>query len=384
MKYEQFNAGTYKQYYYGKDYQYKSFSPSFINKPFAWQDKQINMHLEEAVKLLSELNTYSRLIPDVNFFIWMHVAKEAVTSSHIEGTKTGMDEVILQEKDIQPERKDDWIEVQNYIKAMNYSVAELKKLSLCMRLIKESHGILLSGVRGGKKYPGEIRKSQNWIGGSSLSDAVFVPPHQEELPGLLSDLEKFWHNDALKVPLLIKTALSHYQFETIHPFLDGNGRIGRLLIVLQLIDYKFLNTPSLYISDFFDKHRDSYYNALSNVRAANDIEHWIKFFLSGIIWTSQRGIITLKKINILREKYDNIIKSFGRQAELGYKLISYMYNNSKIVVNIKQVSKDLNIAFNTASGIINKFIEAGILREKTGRSRDRMFVLWEYLELLSN
>lgn len=383
MKQEQFNAGIYKQHHYGKEYQYKSFSPFFINKSFELRDKRIILLLEEAVKLLSELNIYSRLIPDVNFFIWMHVAKEAVTSSHIEGTKTNMDEVVLPEEDILPERRDDWVEVQNYIRAMNYGAAELKKLPLCIRLIKELHGILLSGARGGKKYPGEIRKSQNWIGGSNLKDAFYIPPHQDELPNLLSDLEKFWHNDALKIPFLIKTALSHYQFETIHPFLDGNGRIGRLLIVLQLIDYKFLDNLSLYISDFFDKHRDSYYNALGRVRTDNDIEHWINFFLSGVIWTSTRGIITFKKINVLKEKYNNLIISFGRQAELGQKFISYMYNNSKPVVNIKQVSKDLNIAFNTASSIIKKFVETGILREKTGQSRDRMFILWEYLELLN-
>ena len=369
-----FTAGTYRQ-----QREYRSFTPSFINRPFVWENRQIDLLVEQAAKLLGELNAYAEIIPDVDLTIPMSIAKEAIDSNLIEGTKTELEEVVLPQAEIPLIRRDDWQEVQNYIEAMNFSIAKLPELPLSVRLLKDAHKILLSSVRGKYKAPGEIRRSQNWIGGSSPSDAFFVPPSAEEVPDHLSDLEKFWHNQSLQLPYLIKIAITHYQFETIHPFLDGNGRCGRLLIVLQLIEAQILNKPVLYMSTFFERYRSSYYDSLSMVRQSNDLERWITFFLNGIVETAQDGIKTFKGIIELQREYDTNILPLGSRAKNAQKLLRFMYATP--IVNARSVEKELSIGFSTANRLLKSLTALDVLKETTGYSRNRLFVLEKYLNL---
>lgn len=376
---KQYISGIYKQ-----QYKYKSFSPSLINKPFDITDNAILELLEEACRFIWELNAFSSLVPDVDYFIEMHIKKEANTSSKIEWTQTTFNEILLPESEITPERKNDYKEVKNYIDAMNFAIDDLKQTPLSFRLLKTTHKILLSDVRGENKNPWEIRKSQNWIWWSSLKDAFFIPPHNDEVPDLISDLEKFWHNDNLQIPHLIRIALSHYQFETIHPFLDWNWRIWRLLITLYLTNFKILDRPALYLSDFFEKNKSEYYNALTLVRTSNNIEHWIKFFLVGVIETSKKWKNVLQNIINLRKKYEEWIEwgIWIKKQTLSKKFLLNLFSSP--VVSIRGTEKKLLITFPTASALIEDFVRIGLLKEKTGMSRDRIFELTEYINLFND
>jgi Fic family protein len=374
MKLEDFKAGSSRQ-----QFQYQSFTPTSANHVWYWEDPQINTLLESATRNLSELNAFSLLVPDVDLYIQMHIVKEANTSSRIEGTRTQMDEAVMDQEQIDPEKRDDWQEVQNYIQAMNEALDELSRLPLSNRLLKKTHAILLRGVRGEHKIPGEFRRSQNWIGGTNLKDAIYIPPGHDEVSELMADLEKFWHNDKIEVPHLIRIAISHYQFETIHPFLDGNGRIGRLLITLYLVSKGFLNKPSLYLSDFFERNRVAYYDSLTAVRISDNMIQWVKFFLTAIIKTAEKGQQTFRDILDLRDEMAGKIVSLGRKAENARKLIIHLYR--KPVLSGSAAPKLLGVTPRAANALINDLERLDVLKEITGFKRNRVYVFEEYLRL---
>ena len=360
-------------------YQYKSFEPSKVNIEWLIDNAELQLLLSQADIKLGELNAFSQLIPDVDFFIKMHILKEGTKSSRIEGTQTKIDDAVQKEANIEAEKKDDWLEVHNYVEAMNQSIKSLDKLPLSNRLLKQAHRTLMRGARGNRKTPGEFRKSQNWIGGASLRDAVFIPPHQDSVDDLMNDLEKFLHNENLAIPQLIKIGIAHYQFETIHPFLDGNGRIGRLLITLYLVSNDLLSKPTLYLSDFFEKHRSLYYDNLTRARTHNDLVQWLKFFLEGVRATAESSIQTFKNIIKLRSEVETKIAKLGKKQEMAREFLQHLYSNP--MVDSSDVVKLFNINISTALRLIDDFVKLKILKEITGQKRNRNFVFEGYVKL---
>jgi Fic family protein len=375
MNISEFKSGEYEQ-----QYEYQSFLPSSINLDWTLSDPQILTLLEDANRLLGELNAFSQLIPDVDFFIRMHITKEATTSSRIEGTQTNIEEALVDKRDLDPEKRNDWQEVHNYIQAINVAVKRLSDMPLSNRLLRETHAVLLQGVRGKHKQPGEFRTSQNWIG-VSLKHAAFIPPHHQQVPDLMSDLEKFMHNDQIHVPHLLKIALMHYQFETIHPFLDGNGRLGRLLIVLYLVSFRLLHKPALYLSDFFDRHKGEYYDQLMAVRTTHKLEPWLRFFLLGMRETTALSIQVFKDIMALKERIErkHMPTFHVRRQANAQTLMRSLY--AAPVTNIKMVTDLIKAQTNTAAALIDDFVKLGILREFTGQKRDRLFIFEDYVRL---
>ena len=375
---EKFKSGDIR-----KSIDYKYFIPALVNTEWGWADSKLNKLLEEASYELGQLNSYAKLVPNVDLFIHSHITKEAVVSSKIEGTQTHFNEAFMQKESINPERKDDWQEVQNYTEALNVAIEELKKLPISSRLILKAHKILMQGVRGEKKTPGEYRRSQNWIGGKSLADAVFIPPHYDHLHELISDLENFIHNETLEIPMLIKAAIIHYQFETIHPFLDGNGRIGRLLITLFLIEKQVLAKPLLYLSSYFEKEKNLYYDNLTRVRTHNDILQWLKYFLVGIAQTARQAVQTLSNIIELKAADEKKIHTvFGKRIKAGLQLHNYLLQQP--VVNIKEVQEVCNLSPKAAGELVAAFENNKMLREFTGQPRFRIYMYDPYLDLFSD
>lgn len=375
------NMNTFHSGNYISQGDYTSFSPTLINHSWRWNDAELNILLEQASSELGSLNAFSDLIPNIDIYIRMHIKTEANKSNKIEGTKTSIEEDLLPVEDIAPEKRDDQQEVRNYIKALNYGIKRIlgDDFPLCNRLICEIHKLLLSGVRGKYKTPGEIRKSQNWIGGSKPSDAVYVPPSIIELPDLMSDFEKFINTDDWNVPNLIKIAILHYQFETIHPFLDGNGRIGRLIIPLYLLDKNMLSKPCFYISDFFEKHRTEYYDALNRVRLNNDLIGWIKFFLKAVIETAKSAKVKFKNVtDYVKDTEERALKLGGRPENI-LRVLRLFYDNPLLSSSV--IAKETGISKGTVDNIIKKLYGDNILVEVTGYSRNRLFALMDYLKI---
>lgn len=374
MKLNEFVAGKYTA-----EFQYRAFLPNKINEKWVWEDSEINILLDEANRKLGEINAFSFLIPNIDLFIKMHIVKEANKSSKIEGTKTEIDEAIMKENEISPEKRDDWKEVHQYIEAMNESIKLLEELPISNRLIRETHRILLKTGRGENKTPGDFRKSQNWIGGQNLSNAKYIPPHEKYLEELMNDLEKFINNFENNIPHLVKIAMLHYQFETIHPFLDGNGRVGRLLTTLYLVGNKILSKPALYLSDYLERNREEYYSRLTETREKNDIIQWIKFFLKGVISTAENTKNTFFKIIELQREMNRLITQFGSRADKISIVINKFYENP--IMSIKDLVENTGIPDKTMRNLITLIEEKGIIEELTGHERNKLYVFDKYLKL---
>ena len=374
------DLSEYQAGHFEDQFRYRSFAPSTIHHEWTLSDPALVQLLGRADRALGELNAFAQLVPDIDFFIAMYVAKEAPQSSRIEGTQTNIEDAFKEADDLRPERRDDWAEVQNTIRAINEAIRLLEQLPLSNRLLRQTHAVLMQGVRGENKIPGEFRGSQNWIG-VSLKNAVFVPPHHQRVPELMSDLERFLHDEKIFVPPLVRIAIAHYQFETIHPFLDGNGRLGRLLISLYLASEGLLVKPALYLSDYFERNKTAYVDHLMAVRQGNHMREWLIFFLHGIEATAQasagvfRGILALKE-HIERE---TLPRFSTRRQDNAQRLMRALY--ARPVVDVKAVVAILDTTPNTAAALIRDLVDSAVLVEITGQRRNRLFLFKEYMAL---
>lgn len=373
---QKFKAGT----YLGQG-TYKSFIPAFINREWEIGDMQVLSLLSKADRMLGRLDMFSEHIPNIDLFIAMHIAKEATQSSRIEGTQTNIQQAVMPEESVPLDQRDDWAEIQNYISAMNLAIPRMEELPLSSRLIREIHGELMKGVRGKNKQPGEFRTSQNWIGGSNINDAIFVPPPFAHIPELMSDIEMFIHNPKTLLPDLLKIAIIHYQFETIHPFNDGNGRTGRLLITLYLVSKGLLKRPVLYMSDYLERHRNSYYSSITKVRTENDITQWFCFFLQGIIETAEKGVNTFNSILELEKDNEAIIQQMGSRSANAMTVVKDLY--IRPIIDAKRISDLCGITLQSAYNLITDLKDRGILSEITKGKRNRLYAMKQYMDLFN-
>ena len=341
--------------------------------------------LSGADRALGRLDGSIETLPHPNLFIYMYIRKEAVLSSQIEGTQSSLQDVLAAEaKILSPDRPQDVDEVVNYVRAMNHGLDRLPALPVSVRLIREIHAELLHGVRGSHLTPGDLRTSQNWIGpgGCTLNDATFVPPPPHEVPQALADLERFLHADA-HLPLLIKIGLAHAQFETIHPFLDGNGRVGRLLITFLLCEQQVLLKPVLYLSYYFKRHRQAYYDHLQSVRDAGTWEEWLTFFLQGVIEVSRQATDTARRVLNLREEHRRAItENLGRAAGNGHRVLEHLYEHP--IVSVNEVRKLIGTTYPAANDLVSGFVDSRILHEITGRARNRRFMYKSYIQVFDD
>lgn len=365
---------------YSGEAAYQSFLPSALPpNPSLELDVELVRLLVAANQQLAILDRLSSYIPNIHLFVSMYVRKEALMSSQIEGTQATLEDVLDPTLDKNANR--DITDVINYIKATDFAMKRMKDLPLSNRLLREVHAVLMSSARGQEKNPGEFRRSQNWIGGhgSTLKTAKFIPPNVDDMVQSMSDLEKYIHsNDHLD--LLIRSGLIHYQFETIHPFLDGNGRVGRLLIILFLIEKGLLKQPVLYISYFLKRNRIEYYDRLSEVRRQGNYEQWIKFYLEAVRESAEDAIVTIERLVALRDKNTALVNNMGRATKNTLRLLDYI--EAYPIIDIPQTAKALGLSFNTTSDAIRRLEALGILRQSAGKQRFKLYSYKEYLALL--
>lgn len=365
---------------------YRAFIPAPLPpNPAVRLDGTLQELLSRADRALGRLDGSIQILPNPDLFVFMYVRKEAVLSSQIEGTQSSLQDLLAAEARIlSPERPRDVDEVVNYVHAMNHGLARLGELPLSVRLFREIHSKLMQDVRGSRLTPGELRRSQNWIGsaGCTLNEATFVPPPPAALPGALGDLEQFLHRDS-GLPLLIKVGLAHAQFETIHPFLDGNGRIGRLLITFFLCERKVLGKPVLYLSYYFKRHRQRYYELLQSIRDTGDWESWLAFFLYGIAEVSGQATETARRILAMREEHRaRITHHLGRVSGNAHKLLEQLY--VRPIVSVADVREITGISRPAANELVRKFVGLGVLNEITGQKRNRRFSYRAYIDLFND
>ena len=359
---------------------YQSFVPSPLPPtPPIEISEDILEQLIKANSQLAILESVATRIPDVDLFVSMYVRKEALMSSQIEGTQATLEDVL--DPLIEDNTNRNVADVVNYIKATEYAIRRLHELPLCNRLLKETHAILMEGVRGQEKNPGEFRCSQNWIGGkgSTLRNAKYIPPSPDDMTEAMSDLEKYINADD-RLDGLIRAALIHYQFETIHPFLDGNGRIGRLLITLFLMEKKILTTPALYISYFLKKNRVEYYDRMTEVRSKGNYEQWVKFFLQALAESAKDAIAAIDELTALHDKNVDLVAGMGRASKNAMLVFRYLEANP--IIEIGKTAEALGITFGTASNVVERLSSAGILEQTTTGRRNRTFAYKDYLAIL--